>query len=383
MARAKAIIGANYGDEGKGLMTDYFAARERSIVVRFNGGAQAGHTVITPDGRRHVFSHFGAGSFADCPTFLSEFFIVNPILFIKEHGILSDIGITPIVFVDSEALVTTPYDMFLNQLVENIRGNARHGSCGVGINETVTRCLSQVMPPTKVNDLLNQTELRNSLFAISKLWLPQRLEEHGISFSHPQVQSFLARQEEIITQFLIDTETLLDLATITTALPKYEMTIFEGAQGLMLDEDRLDQFPHVTRSKTGLTNVARLAHKFKIEELQVTYTSRTYLTRHGQGPLKGECDWHFFDQTNIPNQFQGRLRFAPLDCQQMRNSILSDLRRAQISFANIEAHIALTWADQLDPPQENLGLPIKYISFGPKRSDICEAVKIKAKVLQY
>ena len=64
MKHAKTVIGANYGDEGKGLTTDYFAAEHGSdaLVVRFNGGAQAGHTVTTPDGGRHVFSHFGSGS---------------------------------------------------------------------------------------------------------------------------------------------------------------------------------------------------------------------------------------------------------------------------------------------------------------------------------
>jgi len=57
--KAKAIIGSNFGDEGKGLLTDYFASKQSdSLVVRFNGGAQASHTVVTPNGRRHAFSAF-------------------------------------------------------------------------------------------------------------------------------------------------------------------------------------------------------------------------------------------------------------------------------------------------------------------------------------
>jgi adenylosuccinate synthase len=55
--RARAVIGANFGDEGKGLITDYLCATQGAgMVVRFNGGAQAGHTVVTPDWRRHVAS---------------------------------------------------------------------------------------------------------------------------------------------------------------------------------------------------------------------------------------------------------------------------------------------------------------------------------------
>jgi adenylosuccinate synthase len=61
--RADVIIGANFGDEGKGLMTDFLAAKSEKncLVVRFSGGSQAGHTVVTPD-RRHIFHHFGSGS---------------------------------------------------------------------------------------------------------------------------------------------------------------------------------------------------------------------------------------------------------------------------------------------------------------------------------
>ena len=62
MKTVKIVIGANFGDEGKGLMTDYFASKNNnSIVVMHNGGAQRGHTVVTPEGIRHVFHHFPQG----------------------------------------------------------------------------------------------------------------------------------------------------------------------------------------------------------------------------------------------------------------------------------------------------------------------------------
>ena len=62
---AKAVIGAGYGDEGKGLLTDFLAAETKdTIVVRSNGGAQAGHSVVTDDGLRHVFHHIGPGALA-------------------------------------------------------------------------------------------------------------------------------------------------------------------------------------------------------------------------------------------------------------------------------------------------------------------------------
>ena len=86
MKKAYAVIGANFGDEGKGLMTDLFCRTDSSVInIRSNGGAQAGHTVCTSDGKRHIFSHIGSGSFAGADTYLSEFFILNPMLFSREQ----------------------------------------------------------------------------------------------------------------------------------------------------------------------------------------------------------------------------------------------------------------------------------------------------------
>ena len=136
MKSAKVVIGANYGDEGKGMVTDWLCSRSsiKPLVVRFNGGAQAGHTVITPEGQRHVFGHIGSGSFLGCPTHLSRFFISNPILLLSE---LNEFGRNIEISVDPESIVTTPYDMVINQIA--LLNEGVNTSCGVGINETVTR----------------------------------------------------------------------------------------------------------------------------------------------------------------------------------------------------------------------------------------------------
>jgi adenylosuccinate synthase len=155
--KAYVVIGACFGDEGKGLTTDYLAAKHvsESLVVRFNGGAQAGHTVQTANGQRHVFKHFGSGCFAGSPTFLSEYFICNPILFRTELEQLHKFGLTPKIYVHPEAVVSTQYDMMINQIVEEIRSNSRHGSCGVGIGETVERNIHPQFA-IQVQDLLDE-----------------------------------------------------------------------------------------------------------------------------------------------------------------------------------------------------------------------------------
>jgi adenylosuccinate synthase len=377
MKTGQAIIGANYGDEGKGLLTDFFASRSLgdSIVVRFNGGAQAGHTVISPDGRRHVFSHFGSGTFADCPTYLSKFFIVNPLLFVKEYEQLRDHGVHPSVIIHDNALLTTPIDMFINQTVEHRRGSKRHGSCGLGINETVTRCLRSEKFCTRAKDMLQPKALVQRLMELSKTWLPERLKEFKVDPQSDDILQFLNKLEPILHEFMRDTQSLLNSSRVAKEYPNHKRIIFEGAQGLMLDEDRIDQFPHLTRSKTGLTNVLYLASRLGLDQLNVTYVSRTYLTRHGAGPLEGECEGSFFDATNIPNQFQGSLRFAPLNIQTLQRNIEIDFLRAKLFDPTITADIAMTCLDQTPMPNpKNLFLPVKYVSHGPKRTDLQSAI---------
>ena len=128
---ARVVIGAQFGDEGKGqaVAGEAAAAGGDGIVVRYNGGAQAGHTVVTPDGRRHVFSHVGSGAFSGAATFLSRWFVSHPMLFLKEQAALAALGVNPVVLIDPASPVTTPYDMLINQIVEQARGDGRHGSC--------------------------------------------------------------------------------------------------------------------------------------------------------------------------------------------------------------------------------------------------------------
>lgn len=372
MSAAFAVIGANYGDEGKGLMVDYLASRQpESVVVRYNGGAQAGHTVLTPEGLRHVFSHIGAGAFAGCPTYLSQFFIVNPMLFLRELETFSALASAPPIWLDRNAFVTTPFDVLINQLSETARGACRHGSCGVGINETVTRCLRSPTLATRVRDLQDSGKLRRKLYELARTWLPERLAEMRLDGRAQPCLLFQRRLEAIIDRYCLDVEAMLSSVTILSSCPRRRAVIFEGAQGLMLDENRVDQFPHVTRSRTGLANVLYLCAKMGIDRLSVHYVTRTYLTRHGAGPLPGQWERRFPDETNLPNDFQGSLRFAPLSLSDLEHSLACDLASARSHPVTVRPAIAITCADQLAPAARNdLSLPVSHISFGPARGSV-------------
>lgn len=375
MERADVVIGANYGDEGKGLMTDFLAslAPEKCLVIRFNGGAQAGHTVCTPDGRRHVFSHFGAASFLDCPSFLSRFFILNPMIYAKEYAELRTKGLSPLVYIDPLAIVSTPIDIFINQLVETRRGSMRHGSCGLGINETVSRNRSSDDFRSTLAEMQNKENAMAFLMKLCQSWLPARLEAHGISADTDEVYAFLDKSEQIMERYLQDLEFMTATSCSRSQIPSAQRIIFEGAQGLLLDEERMDKFPHLTRSRTGLTNVLELANEFQIEELQVYYMTRTYFTRHGAGPLRGESDFRFPDQTNIDNQFQGSLRFAAFDYDEFNQATALDLKQSGGSQVKITASAVFTCADQFELPcPDRIDLPVSFISTGPTRNDLKE-----------
>lgn len=141
--QAIIVVDLGFGDSGKGTIVDYLTRREHAhTVIRFNGGAQAVHNVVTPDGRDHAFAQFGSGMFvSNVHTHLSQFMMVNPIAMEREEEHLRQLGITDAfarTTIDGDALITTPFHKAVNRIKELVRGNTRHGSSGVGIGDTMS-----------------------------------------------------------------------------------------------------------------------------------------------------------------------------------------------------------------------------------------------------
>lgn len=328
--KARAVIGASFGDEGKGLATDYLCAQGAGIVVRFNGGAQAGHTVVTPDNRRHVFHHFGSGSFCGVPTFLSQFFICNPILFFEELKLLESLGVTPQIYAHPDCLITTFMDMLINQSIENKRAGKRHGSCGIGFHETMNRS--------------NVSELR---ITMSDLWNGSvRLEEQlaEVCGKYAKFRCGETFNEPRATEAFLKCCAAFAERVNPLGMSQCKDPVFEGAQGLLLDQGNKEFFPHVTHSNTGMRNVRVLCAQAGIADVEAYYVSRTYLTRHGAGPLPREdAGLSYSDDTNRPNSFQGTMRFASLDCDKL-------LARCRADAGTTPMKLVLTHCDQQSAP---------------------------------
>jgi len=349
MKRARVVIGANFGDEGKGLVTDYLCSQGSGVVVRFNGGAQAGHTVVTPEGKRHVFSHVGSGAFLDVPTFLSQFFIINPLLYLKELDDLRTVGVMPTVYASAECLVTTFADMMINQRMEDARGTDRHGSVGVGVNETYERSKLPHLSITMA-DLWNGRNIEPILQEICDKYAKFRTGS-TIDNAGPMIVKFMEACNTVAA--LIHPAGIGDCA--------YLDPVFEGAQGLLLSQDNKEFFPHLTRSYTGMRNVRILCQKAGITDIEPYYVSRTYLTKHGAGKLPGEdSTLNYKDDTNVDHPYQGKLRFAPLD-----DKLLTRCEED----AKGKFKLVLTHCDQEKPSFVN-----QYLSWGPTRRDV-EVIK--------
>jgi len=338
-AQAYAVIGSNYGDESKGHITDYICSKHSpDFVIRFNGGSQAGHSVVTPKGERNVFHHHASGGFLNIPTYLSEHFICNPILFFNELQ-LSPTHVHP------SSTVTTPLDMLINQAI------AKLDTCGVGIFETVLRSRDPKYC-IKVKTIRDKSVYDRIL----KEYIPKRLLNLNL-FN----LEFEAKWREIYFSYV---EKFLDKIIISEK-PKGTNFVFEGAQGLMLDQN-YPGFPYLTPSNTGIKNVLELCNEWDIKELNPIYVSRSYLTRHGAGPLVNEQplpNW-VKDETNFENKFQGKLRYAPLNIKELEQRIIKDHNNSTSSYK-----IAITCLDQ-KKVEDNYFLKFNYRSYGPKRNDV-------------
>lgn len=366
---ASSVIGANFGDEGKGLTVDWLTKQQTNcIVVKVNGGAQAGHTVETVDGKRHVFHQLGSGSFNNCPTYLAKTFLVHMHQLFDEIDEFSRIHPKHEVYVDSQAIVCVPLDEILNQAFEDARSN-KHGSCGLGINETVERSGYPEYTIT-VLDLFNAindtTELKQKFRKIQQIYVPQRINDM-LSVSNGTLR--VDELYETLNDNEYDNDDWFDLFwnSVIERLPeinlitdpvaqlssKYPNVVFEHSQGLLLDQNNTEFFPHLTRSNTGLKNARLLAKEWGIPTIEPWYVTRWYLTRHGAGPLPfdyNDPEFNTKDMTNIPNKYQGIMRYAPLNLLLLRTAIYNDVR----CQGNHNFNLMVTCMDQSDPNDNSI-----------------------------
>lgn len=358
-------------------MTDYFCEKasktEKCVVVLSNGGCQRSHTVTTPDGKRHAFRHFGSGTFVGAHTYYPEQFIVNPIFFREEYNKLQNLGYTPRAIMHPNCMFTTPFDMIINQIVEEYRGDNRHGSCGMGIWETIVRNDGIRVYDFFIKDI--QTKIKE-LKNIRDLYLPKRLKELGVTKISKEWEDVI-QSEGMITNYIQDFDWMMNhvLLIDNDILRSYKNVVFENGQGLLLDQNRTEYGSHTTPSNTGIKNPMEIIDSVFAEDefnLEVCYVTRSYMTRHGAGRFDTECKKEdinpdMVDLTNVPNPHQGILRYGKLDLNDLMKRIEEDSKGVK---GNIS--LAITHLNKYDLDYSSVYKNFKklYYSAGYDRSSV-------------
>ncbi|MER7156611.1 adenylosuccinate synthetase, partial [Streptomyces lydicus] len=248
------VVDLGYGDAGKGTVVDRLCAHREgtapvTAVVRFNGGAQAAHNVVTADGRHHTFAQFGSGTFSGVPTHLSHLMLVDPLALAAEARHLASLGVPDplaLLTVDRRARLTTPYHAAANRAREHARGTARHGSCGMGIGETAAYALAHPADAPTAGDCTAPATLRRKLTL-----LRDRLTAALGPLDAPPLDACL----DAFAAFAAHVR-LVDGAHLTR-LARTGRLVLEGAQGVLLDEWH-GFHPYTTWSTTTFDGAERL-----------------------------------------------------------------------------------------------------------------------------
>ena len=298
MSEHLAVVDLGYGDAGKGSVVDALCAQSpKTAVLRFNGGAQAAHNVVTETGRHHTFSQFGSGTLRGVPTHLTRFMVVDPLALATEAAALGNPF--DLLTVDGDALLATPWHRAANHRAEQRRGSGRHGSCGLGVGETMAYALAHADAP-RASDVLSRPVLRRRLAAV---------EQHFGALAD-------APLDDVADAFLAFGRAVRIVgAEHTSRLLAQGPCVFEGAQGVLLDEWR-GWHPHTTWSTTTFANVAALCPSF--QRLGVV---RTYTTRHGAGPLVTEAVLPLREKHNGTGEWQGAFRTGHFDAVAHRYAV--------------------------------------------------------------
>ena len=318
--RTIAVIGKNFGDEGKGFTCGCLASSlKNALIIKHNGGGQAGHTVEDPKGKwRFIHHQIGAGAEYHVPTLFADSFMPDLFQLGKEVKEFTELfGFQPILYSEKNARITTIDDVLLNMGAELARGKNRHGSCGMGIEECVQRNAAGY--GITVEELAGWTkqDLVDRLKQIRKEYTGRRAKILGIYPSNPYYE--MLYNEIVLKNFVEEVKKNVNLLTLVDAdrnwLEEFQNLIFETGQGLLLDQDYEDYAPNLTSSKTGIHNSAIFLEKRGLYLEEAIYVTRPYVTRHGNGPLPCEVDPSELpgvgeDLTNQPNEWQGTLRYA-------------------------------------------------------------------------
>lgn len=286
---AFAVIGAQWGDEGKGKIVDYLASKA-DMVVRFSGGNNAGHTVLNDLGefKLHLVP---AGIFwPNIKSIIGGGVVVDPNALMTEISDLQNRGIdTSQLYVSDRAHVVMPYHILLDNLEEATKGDSAIGTTGRGIGPAYVDKAARV--GIRIGDLLDSAYLKTRLQAvlqIKNILLTKVYDVEPINFDECYAQALEMGQK--LRPYIASTEPLL-----FEYLREGKQVLLEGAQGALLDLDH-GTYPYVTSSSPTIGGAVT---GLGINPREISGTVgifKAYSTRVGSGPMPSEISGGVGDQ---------------------------------------------------------------------------------------
>ena len=338
MKKTKAVIGLGFGDECKGTTVSYLSSLEDSIIFKYTGGQQEGHTICSKD-TKHICSQFGSGVLNNTPAIILSSCTFDPIAAWQEYIVLKRKGLSPTVYIHPDTPITTPYEIDSNR---NDMSNISHGSCGSGVNKTLRR-QEDYYSLTFYEFFANKFIFENKLQQIRNYY------KYPFEEFPPHTDTFLKAREQILDN--PDVFKLLGTTpmSIEEGSKVRDNFIYEGSQGLLLDPE-IGIFPHVTPTRTGQAGIPNI-----IDEIY--YVTRAYQTRHGNGPMsntfsetnKSILPENIPEEINVTNPYQGEFRKGLLDLDLLKYAMYQD--KAPLIKYDLTKHqtynLVITCVDQL------------------------------------
>ncbi|MCZ6622863.1 MAG: adenylosuccinate synthase [Deltaproteobacteria bacterium] len=278
-----AVIGAQWGDEGKGKVVDLFS-QNADIVVRFQGGNNAGHTLVV-DGEKTVLHLIPSGALhPNKLCVIGNGVVVDPevlleeIRGLKQRGYLLD---DSLLRVSEEAHLIMPYHKSIDQARERLRGKGKIGTTGRGIGPAYEDKVARI--GIRFIDLLEEETFREKLrynIEEKNIYLKAILKEKTLNFR--ETHDTYCGYRERLKRYVTNTALLLD-----REIKAGKRVLFEGAQGTLLDVDH-GTYPFVTSSNTVIGGVCAGAGVGPQNIHQIIGISKAYTTRVGSGPFPTE-----------------------------------------------------------------------------------------------
>ena len=279
---AVVLIGAQWGDEGKGKATDLLGGRV-PYVVRYQGGNNDGHTVITPDGERYALHLIPSGILTPgCTPVIGNGVVIDPEVLIGELAGLEERGVdTSRLVISSDAHLIMPHHRALDKVTERFLGKRKIGTTGRGIGPAYGDKVARV--GIRVQDLLDLSILRQKLEGTlqeKNQILVKVYNRKAIDVD--EVVEEYAQYAELLKPRIADTRLLLG-----NALDAGEWVLLEGSQGTLLDVDH-GTYPFVTSSSATAGGAATGSGVGPNRLDRIVGIVKAYTTRVGSGPFPTE-----------------------------------------------------------------------------------------------